>query len=34
MLLVPVEVGVPEIRPVAEVSVKPAGRVPAEIDHE
>jgi hypothetical protein len=32
-LLVPVALGVPEIRPVAEVSVKPAGRLPVVMDH-
>jgi hypothetical protein len=30
---VPVAVGVPEITPVAAFRVRPAGRVPAEIDH-
>ena len=33
-LLVPVAVGVPEIKPVDEVSVKPAGRLPVVMDHE
>ena len=33
-LLVPVAVGVPEIKPVVEVSVKPAGRLPVVIDQE
>jgi hypothetical protein len=34
ILLVPLAVGVPEIRPVDAVSVRPAGRVPAVIDQE
>jgi hypothetical protein len=32
-LLVPVAVGVPEIRPVAEARLRPAGRVPTVTDH-
>lgn len=32
-LLVPVAVGVPEISPVVEDRLSPAGRLPAEIDH-
>jgi hypothetical protein len=32
-LEVPVAVGVPEITPVADVSVRPAGRLPAVMDH-
>ena len=33
-LLVPVPVGVPEITPVLEASVNPAGRMPVETDQE
>jgi hypothetical protein len=32
-LLVPLALGVPEIRPVAEARVRPAGRLPAVTDH-
>ena len=32
-LLVPLAVGVPEIRPVAEARLRPAGRLPVVTDH-